>query len=185
MPDGITIEIKGLDELARTLEQDLPEKMAKGIIKDAVQAGADVFVSSIESTAPVKSGELQEDITSRVTIRNESGHLRAYAFIGPGYDTSRLKVRKRGKLAGQPDSTTSPGIYAVFVEKGHGPPGSHREKQQARRKGIEIEFGSRSTAPHPFMTTAFESAKADALNAVIDKLRSGIEAAAAEVAKKP
>lgn len=175
------IEIKGLAELARTLEQDLPEKMAKSVIREALQAGADVFSSAIASSAPVKSGELSEDIVSRVVVRNDSGRLYAYASIGPGYDLSQARIRKR---TGQADRTTIPGIYALFVERGHVGPGLHREAQAAKRRGVQIEFGSGSTPPHPFMTQAFEGAKQNALDAVIDSLHNGIEAAAREVAKK-
>lgn len=179
-----TVEIKGLDQLAKTLEQDLPEKMAKGVIRDALEAGSHVIEQAIKSSAPVKSGELSEDIVSKITVRNNRGGLSAVAIIGPEFSMTGLKTRKRGKYAGQPDRTTSPGIYSLFVELGHAPPGMGQEKKAAKRKGFQIEFGGKDTPPHPFMGPAFEGAKEEALNAIVDALRSGIEEAARAVAKK-
>lgn len=170
-----TVEIKGLTELARTLEQEIPEKLAKSVIRNALNAGVEVIEEAIESSAPVRSGELKESIVSRTQIENARGGLRGFAVVGPGY---RVSGKKSGK------STDDPGVYALFVEKGHGPPGTAREKRLAKRRGVAIEFGDRATPPHPFMAPAFESVKAEALDAIVDSLRSGIEEAAKSAAKK-
>lgn len=184
MADGVSIKISGLDQLAKTLEQDLPEKMAKGVIRDALRAGAEVIQSAAESSAPVRSGALKEDIVAKVNVSNTRSGLAATAFIGPGYDRSALKTRKRGKYAGKPDSTTSPGIYGEFVEVGHAPPGKAAEKRSAKRKGIQIEFGTGSTPPHPWLAPAFNSSSSQALDAIVASLREGIDEAAKAVAKK-
>lgn len=184
MANGVTVHITGLDQLAKTLEQDLPEKMARGIIRDAMQAGGEAVRVAAEASAPVRSGELKGDIVAVVRISNTQYGMAATCFIGPAYDRSQLKTRKRGRYAGRQDSTTSPGIYAVFVEKGHAPAGMAQEKRRARRSGTEIEFGGRDTPPHPWLSKAFDTAKGEALDAIVSHLRSGIEAAARELAKK-
>lgn len=176
MPD---IVIKGLAELARTLERELPEKLAKGIIRDALRAGAEVIAGAIEDSAPVKSGELQESIVSRITVETRRG-LHGFGIIGPGYDVSRARISKR---TGKPDTAGTPGVYAVFVEKGHGPPGTAKAKRMAKRRSISIEFGDRATPPHPFMGPAFAAAREEALDAIIASLRAGIEEAAKSVKK--
>src|SRR5579872_1473566 len=167
MADGVTVEIKGLSQLAQTLERDLPEQLAKRTIRDAMNAGADVVAEAAESSAPVLSGELSEDIITKVKVENSRTGLRATAFIGPGYNASQLKTRKRGKYAGRPDSTTSPGVYGAFVEKGHAPPGKAGEKRKARRAGIDIEFGGKATPPHPWLAPAFQHAESAAVDAIV------------------
>jgi hypothetical protein len=179
LPDGVTVEIKGLTQVARTLEQDLPEAMAKGAIRESLHAGGEVVAGAIESSA---KGELAEDVAVVVHVTNQK-NLSGYALIGPAYNPAARVVRKRGLYAGQPDPTSVPGVFDLFVEKGHGPPGVHRERQRAKRSGREIEFGNHETPPHPFMGPAFDSSKDEALSAMVDSLREGIAAAAKQVAK--
>lgn len=181
MADGVTVEVKGLTQLAKTLEQDLPEKMSKGVIRDAMRAGGDVVASAAEANT---KGELAEDVVVVVRVANTPHGLAATAFIGPGFDASQLRTRKRGKYAGKPDPTTSPGVFGKFVELGHAPPGMAAEKRQAKRKGIEIEFGGRETPPHPWLGPAFNSSESEALDVIVSNLREGIDQAAREVAKK-
>jgi len=178
--DGVSVEIKGLDVLAKTLEQDLPEAMAKGVIREALRDGGDVIAQAVEAGAP---GELADDVVV-VRVSNEREGLAGYALIGPSYDKSKMVTRRRGKYAGQPDPTSVPGVFGLFVEKGHGPPGVHRERQQAKRSGRQIEFGDHETPPHPFLGPAFENSKDEALSAIVDSLRSGIDEVAKKVAKK-
>lgn len=178
MADGITFEIKGMAELAKTLEQDLPEAMAKRAIKDALRAGGEVIANAAEANA---KGELAESMTVVVRISNRSS-LSGIAMVGPAYDRSQLVTRKRGLYAGRPDPTSSPGVFGLFVEKGHGAPGTHRSRQN--KSAREMELGGHGTPPHPFLGPAFDSAKDDALQAIIDTLREGIDEAVKEVAKR-
>jgi len=120
-------------------------------------------------------------MTVVVRISSRSS-LSGIAMIGPAYDKSKLVTRKRGLYAGRPDPSSSPGVFGLFVEKGHGPPGSHRSHK--KKTGRALEFGGHQTPPHPFLGPAFDSAKDEALEAIIETLREGIEEAVKEVAKK-
>lgn len=106
-----------------------------------------------------------------------------YVLIGPGYDRSRLRIRRRGKYAGRADSSTSPGVYGKFVELGHAPPGLAAEKRRAHRSGKEIEFGGRDTPPHPWFGPAFKASKDAAHEAMTEVMRAGLVTVAAELQK--
>jgi len=177
--DGVTVEIHGLTQLAKTLEQDLPEAMAKRAIRESLHAGGEVVAAAIESSA---KGELAEDVAVVVHVTNER-NLSGYALIGPAYNKAAAVTRKRGLYAGRADPTSVPGVFGLFVELGHGPPGTHRERQRAKRRGQAIEFGDHETPPHPFMGPAFESSKDEALSAILETLRDGIAEAARQVRK--
>ena len=184
MADGVTTKINGLAQLAKTLEQDLPESMSKGVIREALHAGGAVIATEAEASAPRRSGELAEDIVVAVRVGTSRYGLNGVAFVGPAFDRSNLRTRKRGKYAGQQDPSTSPGVYGKFVETGHAPPGMAAEKRKAKRKGIEIEFGGHDTPPQPWLGPAFNSSQSEALDAIVSTLRDGIAEAARKVAKK-
>lgn len=165
----VSINIKGLQDLARTLERDLPEAMAKGVIRDALRAGAEVVQDAAEQAAAEhrRTGELEEDIGVAVRVKNDKS-LHGVAFVGPLYEGA---------------GTNDPGVYGKFVEEGHAPPGKGREKSAARRRGIELEFGGKDTPPHPWLRPAWEGSKDQALDAMIESLRDGIQEAAQSVKK--
>jgi hypothetical protein len=99
--------------------------------------------------------------------------------VGPLYNRGKLAPRKSGIVV----SSDSPGVYDVFVELGHAPPGEAKNKRMARRKHIELEFGGRETPPHPWMRPAWESSKDEGLAALVGTLRDGISESVKEVNK--
>jgi HK97 gp10 family phage protein len=178
MPDGLTITgVKGLEELLRRLDR-LPLALAKQVARPALEEAGEIIQAAAEGSAPRKSGELAEDIIVEVRV---SGDLRSNrVVIGPGYDASSLRTRKRGRYAGQQDTTTSPGIYGGFVERGHGMPGfSWRSRfgsaAQRRRTGRQIELGSHDVPPHPWLKPAFNSSKDAAVQVLVDRTKEALD----------
>lgn len=165
----VSINIKGLQDLATTLERDLPEAMAKGVIRDALRAGAEVVQDAAEQSAAEhhRTGAMEEDIGIAVRVKNDRS-LHGFALVGALYEG---------------EGTDDPGVYSKFVEEGHAPPGKGREKAAAARRGIELEFGGKDTPPHPWLRPAWEGSKDQALEAIIESLKDGIEAAAKSVNK--
>jgi len=161
MPDGVT----GLDELLRRLDR-LPLALSRDVARDALQAAGEVMRAAVESTAPVRRGELRESIG--ISVRVSSDFRSNSVRVGPsrGYGTPR--TRKRGMYAGGADPTTVPAVYGRFVEKGHGPAGTALERRRVRRSGREIEFGGRDTPPRPFMGPAFRASQDEAIQALAD-----------------
>jgi hypothetical protein len=171
------VQIRGLSELARTLQQDLPDTMAKRCIRESLHAAGEVVAQAAEAAAPVgdakdpHAGALKDDIGT--VVRVDPGAMGGYALIGPLYNRSKL-IARNGRTA----TTDSPGVYGMFVEVGHGPPGMAKEKRAAHRRGIELEFGGRETPPHPWLRPAWEASKGEALSALLGTLRETISESA-------
>jgi HK97 gp10 family phage protein len=174
MPDGLTINgVKGLDELLRRLDR-IPLVLSREVAHDGLQAAGEVIQQAAEASAPRgETGALDEDIVIQVRV---SGDLRlSRVVVGPGYPgPAGLKTRKRGRYAGRQDSTTSPGVYGGFVERGHGMPGHSwaarfGSAKQRRRTGRQVELGSQDVPPHPWLKPAFEASKDAAIQVLADR----------------
>ena len=181
MADGINFTLDS-SQLERNM-QSIPAKLESKIAREALQAGGDIIAAAAEASAPVRSGELKESIVVKIHVNTSGDYSDNYVIVGPGYARGTLKVRKRGKYAGGPDSSTSPGVYGKFVEVGHAPPGMASEKRRARRTGFKIEFGGRDTPPHPWLKPAFEASREDAQAAMAEVMQAGLVAVAAELQK--
>lgn len=171
----MTVQIRGLSELARTCQHDLPEAIAKRCIRETLHAMGDVLAAAQEATAPVLTGAMKADIGA--IVRVDPGAMGGYVVVGPLYNRSALKPRRSGGVV----SSDSPGVYDVFVELGHAPPGMAKEKRLARQRHIELEFGGRATPPHPWMRPAWESSKNEALNTGVETLRETISESVQQV----
>lgn len=180
MADLTTIEIGGLKQLSENL-LSIPAKLSAKIMREALHAFGDVVAQAAEASAPRQSGALADDIIVKVHV---SGDLSSnYVLIGPGYDKSQLITRRRGKYAGRADTSSSPGVYGMFVEIGHGPPGSKGIKASARMSGKELEFGSNQTSPQPWLGPAWNQSAEPALETFVGYVRAGLEAVALELNK--
>lgn len=159
----LTVNIKGLSQLARTLERDIPEALAKSGIKNALIAAAKPVETSARHYAAAHrvTGDMESDIGSTVKVSTGKS-LHGTALVGPLY-------KNKG--------TDDPGVYDLFVEEGHGPPGSAKERRAAARRGVEVEFGGKNTPPHPWLRPAWEESKDEALNVLISTLTEEVEAA--------
>ena len=174
MPDAF--EVSGLAELARRLDQ-LPLALARQVARPALEEAGEIIQATAEQSAPRKTGELAEDIVVVVKIGGDLANMRV--MVGPGYPGPGMKTRKRGRYAGSADSTTSPGVYGGFVERGHGMPGCSwasrfGSAKQRRRTGRQIELGSHDVPPHPWLKPAFDSSQDAAVEAVAAHFREAL-----------
>jgi HK97 gp10 family phage protein len=178
MPDGITSTgISGLEDLLRRLDQ-VPLVLAREVARDGLEEAGEIIQQAAENSAPRRSGELSEDIIVSVRV---SGDFRSNrVLVGPGYPGPGFKTRKRGRYAGQQDTTTSPGIYARFVEEGHGMPGyswgsRFGSAKQRRRTGRQVELGSHDVPPHPWLKPAFDASKDQAVQVLVDRSKETLD----------
>src|SRR5258708_36030613 len=170
MADGLTITgVKGLDELLRRLDQ-MPLALSRTVARQALEEAGALMQSAAEASAPKRSGELADDIIVEVHV---AGDLRSNrVLIGPGYDRGLVKPRKRGRYAGQQDTTTSPGVYGKFVESGHGMAG---HSWKSRRSGKQIELGSHDVPPHPWLKPAFDATIDAAVQVLADRTKEALD----------
>jgi HK97 gp10 family phage protein len=180
MADGLTVtRISGLEDLLRRLDR-VPLALSRQVARSALTEAGAIIQAAAESSAAShrRTGELEEDVIMKVQISGDFRRNRV--VVGPGYPGPGLKTRKRGRYAGQQDSTTSPGIYARFVESGHGMPGyswSSRfgSAKQRRRTGRQIELGSHDVPPHPWLKPAFDASSDQAVQVLLDRTREAIQ----------
>ena len=157
--------VVGLPELGRALDL-IPVAVGKRIIRRAVRSGARVFWRQIKDTAPRDTGELQSQVTIRITtVKDQS----IGALVGIRY---RGKVARYSRRPGKVPSTEDPGVYAIFLE--YGRPGVGRPGYRGT--------GHTHQAAQPFMRPAFDTKKDEALRVVAEELERGIEE---EVKKLP
>jgi HK97 gp10 family phage protein len=173
----IIFSIDGLPELAKRLD-GIAQIVAGPIAKEALEAGGEVIARQAEANIHSVTGQLASDVVVVTRARVEGGER--YVLIGPGFnpESFRRSVQRRGKYASEApaaDQTTNPGVYGLFAEIGHGPPGVHRERQRAKRNGKDIEFGNAETPPHPWLGPAFETTVGEAVQVVADTIRERLE----------
>jgi len=147
--DYVTVEVKGLAELQTKLEA-LPEKLAKKSLRKAIRAGAAVFQNAMASLAPKETGFEAEHISIRTRLSHDE--LAITAQVGPNNKVLRPerigKIGRKGKEWGQ----RSAALVARF-----------------------LEFGTSRHGKKPFLSQAFESNKAEALEAITEKLREALK----------
>jgi HK97 gp10 family phage protein len=146
MADEVTVNIKGLDELQRNLEE-LPDKLQTKAVRDAVKAGANVFKEEMVNRAPKDTGILAQHIDIKTRKQREAASA-VTAFIGPN-KKEVIHPQTGGKTAGLPRTAN---VIAKM-----------------------LEFGTSRMPKKPFMTYAFEAGKGRALDAVIQKLKDFFE----------
>jgi HK97 gp10 family phage protein len=148
----VEVEIKGLDELEKTLEE-MPYKIAKRGLRQSLRAGADVLRNEIIALAPKDTGFMSEHFGTKIKVQR--GELAATAYIGP-----------QGKVD-----------YPAFMSGAYRIVRSAKGKaKKVGRVAVAtvvrfLEFGTSKMAKKPFMTAAFDSRHQDILNAIVEKLR--------------
>ncbi|RZU39327.1 HK97-gp10 family putative phage morphogenesis protein [Edaphobacter modestus] len=165
MPDGISIDIKGLSETKAMLE-NLSTKAADAAIRTALRAGAAIEVAAIEERAPVNEtgggtlppGALANDISVTMT-RSDQGNIAA--IVGPGKLTRHA---------------------ANWVEYGHRMVTGGRStviksgRNAGKTKGPGSAVGD--VDPHPFIRPAFEATAEQVAQTIADTLAEEVTAAA-------
>lgn len=158
MNGWVETRIDGLDELQHKLEE-MPEKVAKKGLRDALKAGGAIMVSALVAFAPRLTGFLAEHFDMRLSIRGDD--IAGSAYVGP-----------QGKM----DYPDADGGYRQKENR-------RGKKYNVGRIAVAsvarfLEFGTRKMAARPFMTPAWESHKEIVRDAIVDKLRDAVEEAA-------
>jgi HK97 gp10 family phage protein len=170
-------DVIGLEELLRRLDR-IPLNLSRKIARNALQEAGEIIQAAAEASAPRRSGELAEDIIVKVTISSDFRKNRV--LVGTGYPGPGLKTRTRGRHAGEEDSTTSPGVYGGFVERGHGMAGyswasRFGTARQRRRSGRQIELGSHDVPPHPWLKPALDASADAAVQVLADRTAEALQ----------
>ncbi len=131
----IDVEIKGLKELKKNLEQ-LPMKMEKRIVGQALRQGANVFRDEARKNVPVATGRLKKAI--QVSSARAGRKL-----------LSMMNVKVSYKKA----------WYARFVEFGTGPHIIKPKNKEALSIGGQVvkEVQHPGAVAKPFMRPAFDT----------------------------
>lgn len=156
-------EMKGLAELSQALKE-LPDRIAKNVLRGAVNAGATVIRKEAELRAPEYHGDVSK------------GH--------PPPGTLKKSIRQKRIANASNDGRQ---IYIVYVKKGTtytyaNSTKGRRKKMAANTYQTEggvfywrfVEFGTSKMAARPFMRPAFEVKKQAAVEAIRDYLAKRI-----------
>ncbi len=144
-----TVEVKGLAELERTLNQ-IPDDLAKRSLKEATKAGGEVFRQEMRSRIHNVSGKLFRSIQN--TVRQ----------TGPGEITATVGPKGRWAQA-----------VALWLEKGTK---AHdvriKDKKTLARGGVM--YGAvihhPGAKPKEFIIAGFDAGKDDALKVFVEEL---------------
>jgi HK97 gp10 family phage protein len=162
MPETVTVNITGLDELQKKLEEELP-KDARLALRIALSAGAGDIKSAMVDAAPVEAdgenaGFLRDHLKVKTIIRRDE--LAGVAIVGATEAVYPGRAGKQGRVSFK----TASGKLVDFVSK-------HAGQVTAARVARFLEFGTSKMSAKPFMTPAYESTKETAFNHVVAKLR--------------
>lgn len=167
------ITVTGLDQLQRALQQ-LPERLAKNVLRGAVAAGAKVIRDEARRRAPIYNGPdgtVPRGVIRRAIYASSSRQLTT--ALSQGYIVnvrSGKKYQAVGKKGRNADA-----FFAPWVEYGHyvvprRPSGVTVRAHRAIYRTSKGQF----VAPRPFMRPAFESKKEEALKVIKDYLTQRI-----------
>ena len=180
MPQTITVQVRGLAELERKL-QDLPVKLAKKHLRDALRAGGNVFKRQMQ--ANLQGHRLSGELASGITVKTGAGvggGLLGKASLGPftiaavtGKDTSQ------GTASAQIGPARRKGGWrAHFLEFGTRGHFIRPKNKKVLARGGKI-FGKIAVHPgarkHPFIAPAFDAKKEEATRVIAERLRRGLE----------
>jgi HK97 gp10 family phage protein len=154
MPNNlVTCKVQGLPDLLEKLQKDIPEKLSKQYLREALAAGARPIYDEMERNAPVGVWAWLRGAFS-VTFSLKGDVSEARAFVGPS--SKLLHPQNPRERSPMPAST-----IARWLEFGH----------RTRGKTGQRGSGHGSVAANPFITRAFESRKGEAMNKIAEKLK--------------
>lgn len=161
MPDIVTVNIKGLDELQKALEAK--GKEARLAVRVALNAGGGDVKREMQDGAPVEDGGenngfLKEHISVKVRMR---GQTQGTAYIGPS-------------TAAYPNRSQKPHTVSFVTRTGR-KISFTAWKVTAAMVGRFLEFGTRRMPAHPWITRAWERSKGKALEHVVAKLKETLK----------
>ena len=152
-----TIQITGLSELDKRL-REMPDKLARNVMRGAVRAGAAVIQKEAKARVPVaKKAHLLKSYKSKLWK-----HYRAAKYgtwIQPGNIKRNIKVSPAKKA---PRGTIE---YHVYIS----------DKNKNTYYWKFLEFGTSKMAAKPFMRPAFEAQKEAATVAIREYMAKRID----------
>ncbi len=180
---GFDISILGQSEAFRAFDA-LPMKLQALPLRQALRAGAKVFLAAVKAEAPRDSGTMAENFYLHQSSSMKKGVVSVTVQAGKKDDLDIPEFTKAG---------TPRGYYPVAIEYGWRP--SNRPLARGRRRHLQgldsfgiiragvhrakveaVEFGTARVPANPFMHRAFESAFAEAQAAVAAELTARVEA---------
>lgn len=152
--------IAGLKELQTALKE-LPDRIAKNVLRGAVNAGATVIKKETASRAPVFTGSVSQGHPPVGTLKRAVYQKQIKELSGPFKQTFYVGVRKGKQFQkqGKKGNLSQDAWYAKFVE-----------------------FGTANMPAKPFMRPAFEAKKEEAVSAIKTYLEKRIPEEAAKLA---
>lgn len=153
--DDFTMEIKGLDELQKTLEE-LPLKVAKRGLRKALQNGGAQIQAGMVTLAPKDTGFMAEHFGVKIKIDRDQ--ISGSAFIGPqgkvdypAYASGAYNIVRNAKGAVKKVGKIAVATIVRF-----------------------FEFGTSKMSKKPFMTQAAEGGRQTALDEIIAALAEAV-----------
>lgn len=165
---NISMEVTGLRELKAALEQ-LPQNIAKNVLRGAVYAGAKVIKDAVYTNAPVYTGS---DPRVKAGVLKDAVYMKHDQELSVENQQVFFVSLRRGR---KERARNRDAYYWTWVEFGHhivprAPKGG--TKLAARRaaviSGASLVQGSSYVLPHPFFRPAFEANKEASAAAIRD-----------------
>lgn len=164
MGDGFSLRIDGINELRSALEE-LPEKVNKLILRQAIKPGAQIFFDEVKSRTP------------HATFHNSKQ--------GAERLVDSLKISSRSRR-GSVGYGISGNYYGRFVEFGHvvGKRGKGISHAKGASRKARIRLGLRHVPAYPFIRPAFESSVNRVTETIAKQLGEGINREFDKAAKR-
>lgn len=153
MPKVVEVEIKGLKELQETLEK-MPDKMASRVLRFALTKAGEIMKATMVRLAPKDTGFLAEHFNIKGKVKRKG--IEGSVFVGPQGKIDYPKNGTYRKLLNRKGKEYSSGRIPVVAVASF------------------LEFGTTKMVKRPFLTQAFDAAKALCLNAIVDGIKQGI-----------
>lgn len=161
MADAIQVKVEGLAELGQALK-DFGPVLSKKYLRKATFEMARVIADDAKSRVAVRTGTLRDNIAvfKRLSTDVVSSYVVGVRKIKLNRKMKKVLRILRNSNGGARTSITGDAYYWRF-----------------------LEFGTAKMSAHPFMRTAFEAQKMNALSQFQVALAAGVEAASREVAR--
>ena len=152
----VTMKLQGFKELAEALKE-LPQNISKNVLRSAVGAGAAVVRVEAKNNALAmkKTGTLARSIYQK-QIRELSGPEKQTFFVGARSGKLYRSVGKKG--------VNKDAYYARWVELGH-------FSRPAKKGAGHVHW----VPAHPFLRPAFDVRKAEAVDAIGQKIAARLQ----------
>lgn len=165
----VSFELQGGPQLERALHE-LPPRIGKRVINQALRAGAKVVAEGARQLVPVQSGRLKRSIKVRALRRSRRSFGVSVQTGAVGGRGGRLSTSELGGLRAGGDA-----YYGGFVEFGHRI--GRRKGHAAALKNVQRlnRGGATHVAAHPFERDAMDERRGQVIETVNTLTAQGIE----------